>query len=308
MNDHGALKNVSAVISAWNRRQDLRENLQSLVEQTVPFAEIIVVDNHSTDGSVEMVKQEFPDVRLIELPDSSRGACETFNIGFKAARHELVLILDDDVTLPSDWLVRAVKKINDEPPTTAMISANVIEPGMPPEYLNDPEVNTERFAATFRGCATLTRREVLEQAGYYDERFFIYGNERDLAARVLGLGYRIKIVPDLKAFHKTPFGMKAGPRSLYFHVRNLWWYLVKNCSVKDMARFFLHHLGILGRTRRGKHLKDSVGIIGLKHTLWRTRWGWWIFFRATLAAFVGLPYAIKHRKVCRAPDFHPPIF
>ena len=119
---------------------------------------------------------------------------------------------------------------------------------------------------------------MLEQAGYYDERFFIYGNERDLAARVLGLGYRIKIVPDLKAFHKTPFGMKAGPRSLYFHVRNLWWYLVKNCSVKDMARFFLHHLGILGRTRRGKHLKDSVGIIGLKHTLWRTRWGWWIFF------------------------------
>jgi GT2 family glycosyltransferase len=308
MNKHGELHDVSAVISAWNRREDLRENLASLRAQTCPFAEIIVVDNHSTDGSVEMVKGEFPEVRLIELPDSSRGACETFNIGFKAARHELVLILDDDVCVPPDWLERAVKKINSEPPTTAMISATVIEPGMPPEYLNDPEVNTERYTATFRGCATLVKRDVLERAGYYDERFFIYGNERDLAARVLGLGYRIKIVPDLKVNHKTPFGMKAGPRSLYYHVRNLWWYLIKNCSVRDICRFFLFHLGIIGRKRRGKHLKDTVGIIGLKKTLLSTRWGWWIFVRATLAAVLGLPYALKNRKVCRAEDFDPPIY
>jgi len=308
MNEQSPLNKVSAVISAWNRQEDLRENLVGLYDQTYPFAEIIVVDNHSTDGSVEMVKTEFPEVNLIEMPDSTRGACETFNIGFKAARFELVLILDDDVVVPPDWLERALQKLESEPATTAMVSATVIEPGMPDDYLNDPEVNTERYTATFRGCATLVRREVLEKAGYYDERFFIYGNERDLAARILTLGYRIKIVPDLKVFHKTPFGMKAGPRSLYYHVRNLWWYLIKNCSVLDICRFFLHHLGILGRRNRGKHLKDSVGIIGLKKTLFNSKWGLWIFFRATFAAFLGLPYALRNRKVCRAEDFHPPIF
>ncbi|MBN2490160.1 MAG: glycosyltransferase family 2 protein [Planctomycetes bacterium] len=308
MNPHEDLDHVSAVISAWNRREDLRENLESISVQTHPFAEIIVVDNYSTDGTVEMVKREFPDVRLIEMPDSTRGACETFNIGFKAARHALILILDDDVKVPPDWLERAVKKLKAEPPTTAMISATVVEPGMPEEYRSDPEVNAERYTATFRGCATLVKRDVLERAGYYDERFFIYGNERDLAARILGLGYRIKIVPELEVFHKTPFGMKAGPRSLYYHVRNLWWYLVKNCSVRDICRFFLFHLGLTGRKRRGKHLKDSVGIIGLKKTLVSTRWGWWIFLRATGAAVLGLPYALKHRKVCRAEDFHPPIY
>ncbi len=302
------MNRVSAVISAWNRREDLRENLVALYDQTHPLTEIIVVDNHSTDGSVEMLKEEFPEVNLIEMPDSSKGACETFNIGFKAAKNELVLILDDDVVVPPPWLKGAIEKINTEPPTTAMISATVVEPGMPEEYLNDPGVNTERYTATFRGCATLVRREVLEKAGYYDERFFIYGNERDLAARVLTLGYRIKICPDLKVFHKTPFGMKEGPRSLYYHVRNLWWYLVKNCSVRDIFRFFLFHLGILGRKQRRKHLKDSVGIIGLKRTLVATRWGWWIFLRATFAAFLGMPYAIKNRKVCRAEDFTPPIY
>lgn len=308
MKPHGELNEVSAVISAWNRRDDLRENLAALVKQTVPFKEIIVVDNHSTDGSVEMVKEDFPSVRLIELPDSSKGACETFNIGFKAAQYELVLILDDDVVVPEDWLERAIAKMNGEPETTAMVSATVVEPGMPDDYLSDPEVNIERYTATFRGCATLVKREVLERAGYYDERFFIYGNERDLAARVLTLGFRIKIVPDLRVFHKTPFGMKEGPRSLYFHVRNLWWYLLKNCSMKDICRFFLHHLGILGRDRKGRHLRDSVGVIGLKRTLTRTRWGWWIFLKATIAALLGLPYCLKNRRVCRAPDFHPPIY
>ena len=308
MNDPDPLNKVSAVISAWNRREDLRENLVALYDQTHALAEIIVVDNHSTDGTVEMVKGEFPEVNLIEMPDSSKGACETFNIGFKAAKNALVLILDDDVVVPPTWLKSAMEKMDAEPPTTAMISATVVEPGMPEAYLNDPGVNTERYTATFRGCATLVKREVLEKAGYYDERFFIYGNERDLAARVLTLGYRIKICPDLKVFHKTPFGMKEGPRSLYYHVRNLWWYLVKNCSVRDICRFFLFHLGVLGRKQRSKHLKDSVGIIGLKRTLVATRWGWWIFLRATFAALLGLPYALKNRKVCRAEDFTPPIF
>ncbi len=298
---------VSAVISAWNRREDLRENLVALFDQTVPFAEVIVVDNCSTDGSVEMIREQFPSVKLIEMPDASRGACETFNIGFKAATSEFVLILDDDVVAPNDWLERALTKIHSEPETTAMISATVIEPGMPDDYLNDPFVNTERYTATFRGCATLVKRDVLERAGYYDERFFIYGNERDLAARILTLGYRIKIDPALRVFHKTPFGMKAGKRSLYFHVRNLWWYLWKNCSVKDNCRFFLHHLGIAGRTNRGKKLRDSVGVIGLKQSLFGTRWGLWVCFKASCAALLGLPYCLKNRKVCRAPDFQPPI-
>ena len=81
-------------------------------------------------------------------------------------------------------------KFRSEPETTAMLSTKVVEPEMPESFRNHPEVNQERYMATFRGCGSVGRRDVLARAGWYDERFFIYGNERDLAARVLNLGYR----------------------------------------------------------------------------------------------------------------------
>jgi glycosyltransferase involved in cell wall biosynthesis len=76
----------SAVVSTWNKKDDVRENLRSLPAQTRPFAEIVVVDNASRDGTAEMVAREFPEVRLIVMPHDRYGACETFNIGFASAR------------------------------------------------------------------------------------------------------------------------------------------------------------------------------------------------------------------------------
>ena len=73
---------VSLVISVWNRKDDLRENLRSCLQQTVPADEIVVVDNCSHDGTPEMVRAEFPQVKLVCMPHSAYGACETFNIGF----------------------------------------------------------------------------------------------------------------------------------------------------------------------------------------------------------------------------------
>lgn len=88
---------VSLVISVWNRQADLRDNLRACLQQTVPADEIIVVDNCSLDGTKEMVRAEFPQVKLVCMPHSAYGACETFNIGFASAGGEFVGILDDDV-------------------------------------------------------------------------------------------------------------------------------------------------------------------------------------------------------------------
>src|SRR5690606_35145816 len=114
------------------------------------------------------------------------------------------------------------------------------------------------YASTFRGCGTLARADVLRRAGLYDERFFIYGNERDLAARVLGLGYRILQEPDAVLHHRTPFGMKAGARSLYYHVRNFWLYAFKNCRWRDVARMAL----ALARKARGGGSPAADGATG----------------------------------------------
>jgi GT2 family glycosyltransferase len=323
---------VSAVISSFQKRDHVLANLRALAQQTRPPAEVIVVDNASTDGTAAAVRAEFLEggagatrdgdaihtapllnVRLVEMPHSRFGACETFNVGFRAATQPFVAILDDDVVLPPTWIERLLARFDREPPTTALITTLVVEPRMPDDYLAREDVRTERHLCTFRGCGSLARRDAIVAAGLYDERFFIYGNERDLATRLLDLGHRVLLCPSVVTFHATPFGLKAGKRSLYYHVRNFWLYAFKHCAWSDVARTaFALARKALGHARRGAvggdadHASEATGTIGLEESVATTPGGKWIAVKATLNALLNLPYCLRRRRVCRAPDFRLP--
>jgi GT2 family glycosyltransferase len=301
---------VSLVVSVWNRREDLRDNLRAIAAQTRAPDEIIVVDNCSRDGTPEMVRAEFPHVKLICMPHSDYGACETFNVGFASARGEFVGILDDDVVLPPTFVEQMLAKFATEPETTAILSPKVLEPEMPQWYIDSPAVNTERWLATFRGCGSMARHAAIRAAGYYDIRFFIFGNERDLATRLLNLGYRVKLVPRIEVFHKAPFGMRHGRRSLYYHVRNFWLYAFKYAPWPTVLgfpfRFVLRRLGGK-RKAAGGQVADAVGTIGLFENIRSVPWGWWVCLRATIASLWHLPYCLRRRQVCRHEDFELPL-
>jgi hypothetical protein len=191
-----------------------------------------------------------------------------------------------------------------------MVSSRVIEPGMPPAYQQAEVARGRYYASTFRGCGTLARTEMLRATGGYDERFFIYGNERDLSARILGLGARILLDPTVVTFHATPFGLKAGRRSLYFHVRNFWLYSFKNCAWSDVLRaaWVLGRKALLGAgAGGGGHASEATGTIGLDASLKATPGGMGIALKATLNALLNLPYCLKRRRVCKAPDFRLPV-
>lgn len=299
---------VSLVISVWNRRDDLRENLDSIRAQTVAPDQVIVVDNASEDGTPEMVVADYPEVQLIRMPHSRYGACETFNIGFASARGEYVGILDDDVVLPPTFVADMLAAFVAEPETTVLLSPKVIEPDMPAEYVDSPALNTPRYMSTFRGCGSMARNAALRQAGYYDAHFFIFGNERDLTTRLLNLGYRVKMVPHIEVFHKAPFGMRHGSRSLYYHVRNFWLWAFKYVPWNQVLTYpFVFLRRGLGRRGAAAGVTDAVGTIGLFENIRSVRGGWWICFRATLAALWSLPYCLRRRRVCRAPDFELPL-
>ena len=270
--------------------------------------EVIVVDNASEDGTADMVRTEFPEVRLIRMPHSGYGACETFNIGFANARGEYVGILDDDVVLPPDFIERMLAEFQKEPETTVVLSPKVVEPEMPESYLNSPAVNRERYMATFRGCASMVRLAAIKRAGYYDVRLYIFGNERDLTARLLNLGYRVKMVPGIEVFHKAPYGMQRSRRSLYYHVRNFWMYSFKYLPWRSVVsvpfRVVTHSL----RRRRNEcEVADAVGTIGLLGSIRAVRGGLLACMAGTLAGFWNLPYCLRRRQVCRAEDFEPPV-
>jgi GT2 family glycosyltransferase len=300
---------VSLVICVWNRVHDLRDNLAAIRRQTVPPLEVIVVDNASTDGTAEMVVEEFPDVQLVRMPHSGYGACETFNIGFATARGGFVGILDDDVVLPENYIERMLEEFAREPSTTAVLSPKVVEPNMPEWYLTSVAVNRPRYMSTFRGCASMARKHALAEAGYYDERLYIFGNERDLTARLLNLGYRVKMVPSIEVFHKAPFGMRQGKRSLYYHVRNFWLYAFKYVRWSQVIGFPFRFLakGLGGKKKSGQEVTDAVGTIGLFDTIRGVPGGWWVCVKATLAALRHLPYCLKRRAVCKAEDFELPL-
>lgn len=305
------LPTVTAVISTWNKRDDVRANLEALYAQTRPFDDVVVVDNASTDGTADRIRTEFPDARLIVMPHSAYGACETFNIGFASARTDLIAILDDDVVLPPEWLERAMDRMLAEPETTAIVSTKVVEPGMPESYRTSPAVNTERYMSTFRGCASLARTAALRAAGGYDERLFIYGNERDLTCRLLNLGYRVLQFPGVEAFHKTPFGIKMGKRSLYYHARNAWLAMLKYAPLKDLLRMpFLVVSKVLlrsGSREAAGEVVDATGTIGIGRAVRETPGAWWVLTKAACSVLWNVPYCLKRRAPVSAPDFELPI-
>jgi GT2 family glycosyltransferase len=302
---------ATAVITTWNKARDLCENLDGLRAQTRPFAEVIVVDNCSTDGTAEAVRTRYPEVRLIVMPHSRFGACETFNLGFASAKTPLIAILDDDVVLPPEWLEKTSDRLRREPATTAIVSTEVVEPEMPAGYLDSPALNRERYMSTFRGCASLARTDALRAAGGYDERLYIYGNERDLTCRLLNLGYRVLQFPSVRAFHKTPFGIKLGRRSLYYHARNAWLSMLKYAPARDLARMpwlVLTRVVLRGGAKeRAGEVSDATGTIGIGRSLRETPGAWWVLAKAAASVVANVPYCLKHRAPCHAQDFELPL-
>ena len=104
---------VSVVMLCWNRIDDVRESLSRLRLQTYSPIEVIVVDNASTDGTPEMVEQDFAEVRLIRMEENSGVAA--YNVGFEEAEGEFIVILDDDSFPAEEAVARMVGKFQANP-------------------------------------------------------------------------------------------------------------------------------------------------------------------------------------------------
>lgn len=309
--DDAELPKTTAVISTWNKLDVVIANVESCLKQTLPFGDIVVVDNCSTDGTAEVLAERFPEVRVVRTPNADYGACETFNIGFASATTPLVAILDDDVELPPTWLEMTTKRMVAEPESTAIVSTEVIEPGMPESVISASKAAGRRYMSTFRGCGSLAKKAAIQEAGYYDERLFIYGNERDLTCRLLNRGYRVLQDPEIETFHKTPFGVQMGKRSLYFHARNAFLSMLKYAPLEDLFRLpFLVVSKVLLRDRGSEvagDVTDATGTIGIAKSVKETPGAFWILTKASFGILANLPYCIRHREPCTHEDFELPL-
>ena len=193
---------VTIVIVVYNRREELRETLRRMLfdsDYDPEQVDIVVVDNASADGSSAMVREEFPQVRLITREDNI-GA-PAWNDGFAIARGDYVLILDDDCYLLPDGLGRAVAAAEEHRADLVSFKvASTHDPG----YVFTEKYRTGLFS--FWGCAWLVRRAVLLELGGYDPELFMWANELEFMIRFFDRGHRHLHLPEVVAQH-----MKAPP-------------------------------------------------------------------------------------------------
>lgn len=185
---------VTVNILSFNRKDELRNTLTKVYEQDYKNIEVIVVDNASSDGSAEMVKLEFPSVQLIQMEKNIGIA--GWNEGFKVARGEYVLVLDDDSYPDNNTIEKGLNEFS-YTANTGIIAYNVFN-------LRYRFSETELFAKnpfSFNGCGALIKREVISNVGYYNELFFIYLNELDFTARCYDLGYKTFYSRDIYVYH-----------------------------------------------------------------------------------------------------------
>jgi len=255
------MKKLSIILVNWNTADLTKDALLSVYKETSGFDfEVIIVDNNSGDGSVEMIKKEFPQVILIENKDNL-GFGKANNQALKIAQGDYLMFLNTDVVVLDGALNKLVNYL-DQNEDVMMVGPRLLNRdltfqhacrrmlpnpvnsffhlfGLTKIFKNSKIVNQyKRYSAdpeitgpteALSGAAMMFRRQVYSAIGGFDETFFMYGEDLDFCKRVLDKGWKIVYVSDAKIIHFG--GQSSGKRkvkSLVNFYEAMWLYYKKH--------------------------------------------------------------------------------
>jgi len=236
---------VSVVVPNYNGAPFLAECLHSLRGQSYRPMETILVDDASTDGSVGMSRASFPEVRVIELLRNG-GFARAANHGIVASRGEIIALLNNDAVAEPEWLEELVGALNRHP-EAGSVAAKVLLRGEPRTFnsagdlfrrtglpdnrgaweldLGQYDAEDEIFGAS--AAAAAYRRALFEDVGLFDERFFMYCEDVDLAFRAQLAGHRCVYAP--RAIVRHRLGATGGSTLASYQCgRNFVWLLARD--------------------------------------------------------------------------------
>lgn len=276
------MKRVAVVILNWNGEKMLREFLPDVVRHSTG-AEIVVADNASTDGSLQMLEREFPTVRRIVL-DRNYGFAQGYHLALEQVDAEFYLLLNNDVQVGADWLLPLLEYMDKNPHVAACqpkllchwdrtrfeyagASGGYIDAwgypycrgrvmGTVEEDKGQYDEPASLLWAT--GAALMIRSEAYWQAGGLDGRFFAHQEEIDLCWRLRSRGYGIACVPQSKVWHVGGGTLpKDSPHKTYLNFRNNLLLLYKNLppgrlGIVMRVRFWLDALASVQFLLTGK--------------------------------------------------------
>lgn len=236
---------LSVVILNWNGRRHLERYLPSVVAHTEGDAEVVVADNGSTDDSLQWLRLNYPDVRVMRL-DRNYGFAGGYNRALREVASEYVLLLNSDVEVTAGWWQPLVEVLDTESDVAAVAPKLLADmertkfeyagaSGGFIDYLGYPfcrgrilsnveedrgQYDNRRDIFWASGAAMCCRREVFESLGGFDEDFFAHMEEIDLQWRMQLAGWRIVVEPKSVVYHLGGGTLPASSRKIFLNHRN----------------------------------------------------------------------------------------
>ena len=236
---------LSVVILNWNGRRHLERYLPSVVAHTEGDAEVVVADNGSTDDSLQWLRLNYSDVRVMRL-DRNYGFAGGYNRALREVESEYVLLLNSDVEVTAGWWQPLVEVLDTESDVAAVAPKLLADmertkfeyagaAGGFIDYLGYPfcrgrilsnveedrgQYDNRRDIFWASGAAMCCRRELFESLGGFDEDFFAHMEEIDLQWRMQLAGWRIVVEPKSVVYHLGGGTLPASSRKIFLNHRN----------------------------------------------------------------------------------------
>jgi GT2 family glycosyltransferase len=291
---------ISVVIPNWNGAHHLPTCLESLRRQTYPYVEVIVADNGSTDGSLEMLARDYPEVRVLALGEN-RGFTGACNAGMQAAQGEFVALLNNDTEVDSRWLEEIVAAFERHPEAGIVASKMLLfdhrdtfhtagdfyrvdgTPGNRGVWQKDVgQYDREEYVFSACGGSAAYRQAMLDQIGLLDRDFFYSCEDLDLAWRAQLTGWRCVYAPRAVVYHKLS-ATGGGVTASFYDGRNFIYLLTKD------------YPGDLWRTYWRAILRAQLRITVEALRAWRGAAAR-ARLRGQLAGLLGIPKMLRKRR------------
>lgn len=248
---------VSVVIPNWNGKRFLAGCLDSLAKQTYPHLEVIIVDNGSRDGSLELLRKDYPWV-LLACFQSNTGFSVAVNRGISESSGEFIALMNNDTVADPDWIFELVKAMSERPEVgscgckmLAYDNPKLLDGagdgyrrgGLPGRIghreLDCGQFDNPRYILGACGGAALYRRTLFDDIGLFDDDYFAYLEDVDLGLRAQSAGYKCFYVPTAIIYHLGCGTTGSGyhPLVVRLSAQNNWNTIVKNIPGPLLLKF-----------------------------------------------------------------------